>query len=161
MQGKVRFIDHQWKILNINSYLHLTQTSAQPSLFSNLLTVRAKWDLATETQHRCLKMQQEESCSSLLSEWGRKSGGCACSDIHVKPFGTSRIPGHSAEINGCYSEVSTSCCQSKKCKLWYLGAEHLGMLEKELHLKCWGNFSCCRVWQGLCLMCFLPLCSSY
>lgn len=75
-------------------------------------------------------MHQEESCSPLLPEWGRTSGGCACSGIHVKPFGTSRIPGHSAEINDCYSEVSTSRCQSKKCNLCHLEAEHLGMLEQ-------------------------------
>lgn len=38
-----------------------------------------------------------------------------------------------SEINGCYAEVSTSCCQSEKCKPWHLRAEHLGMLQMELH----------------------------
>lgn len=41
-------------------------------------------------------MQQEESCSSLLSEQGRSRGGCACSDL--KPSGSSRIPGHSVRL---------------------------------------------------------------
>lgn len=65
---------------------------------------------------------------------GWSSGGCACSAIYVKPFGTSRIRGHSAGINDCCSEVSTSCCQSKKCKPWQLRAEHLGMLQTELQV---------------------------
>lgn len=77
-------------------------------------------------------MQQEESCSSLLPELGGSNGGCACPAIGVKAFGTCSIPGHS-EISGCYSEGSTSCCQSQKCKPWHLRAEHLGMLQTELH----------------------------
>lgn len=105
-------------------------------------------------------MQLEESCSSLLSEWGGSNGGCACPDIHVKPFGTSSIPGHSAEINGCYSEVSSSCCQSKKCKPWHLRAEHLGMLQMELHRSA-EEISAAVVWPSLCVFCHCVLRTRY
>lgn len=84
---------------------------------------------------------------------GWSSGGCACSAIYVKPFGTSRIRGHSAGINDCCSEVSTSCCQSKKCKAMAAQGWTSGNAANGAAGKCWGNFSCCRVWPGLCVLC--------
>lgn len=60
-------------------------------------------------------MQQEESPAHLCCQ----NGAGAVQDVpaltstHAKPFGTASIPGHSAEIEGCCSEVSTAAGRAR------------------------------------------------